>query len=620
MIKKPPYKSHLQFDALVSNEVEKTLERARKSSIPLNDNWTAAWMGYVYILLNKDTRPDQVESYFPEIQRAYHTESMEHEFEFQLQSLNSISPGAFMNNALSTPFPLEGILVIAALALIIMISACFNYANLSISRAVTRSREVGIRKVTGARRIQIVTQFLSESVLFVFIALVFAFVIFQFLLQAFNESYIATITSLDIEENLWTYGLILVFTLLVGILAGIAPALFLSSFDPIKALKDLSGKKAFSRMSVRKSLIVVQFAISLFFMITALTISKQSSRFVQGTYGFSTENIINIPLHDADGELFLNEINSRGDVVAASLSSHLPVSGKNYGTDIRRNATDRKQQLYFFNVDQNYISNLNLTLVAGRNFPEYQSGTNENHIILNEKAIQSIGFQNATEAISEQVILGSSDTTLLQIIGIVKDYNFKPLMTDIQPMALRFQPHEFNYANVQINSSDIETTIAGLKSAWLKFDKDHAFEYQFFDEQVKESYAFLNDVIAIITISAILAVVVASLGLFGMAVYNAESRIKEVGIRKVLGAQIGQIVFLLSNSYLLLLLISITIAAPLAYFVNSLWLQEIANRITLGPGIISSGISIILFIGIITIGSQSIRAAFTNPVDSLKDE
>lgn len=619
VIKKPPYKSHLQFEALASNETEKILEKQGKL-YALNDNWSAAWMGYVYVLLEKGTQPEQVAAFFPEIQQKHHDESMEHEFQFQMQSLNAISPGKIISNAISNPFPLEGIYIIGALALIIMISACFNYGNLSISRALTRAREVGIRKVSGARRRQIVLQFLSESVLFIMISLVFAIIIFQFLLQAFNQSYIATFTALNIEENIWTYGLILAFSILVGILAGIAPALFLSSFDPIKALKDLSGKREFSWMTVRKSLIVVQFVISLFFIITAITISKQSNRYIQGSYGFQSENIINIRLQDADGELFLNEINSRSDVIAASLSSHLPVSGKNYGTDIRLNATDKKQQLYFFYVDQGYVENLDLTLVAGRNFPDYQPGANESHIILNETAIRSLGFSTANDAISEHVLLGSSDTTYYQIVGVVKDYNYKPLMTEIQPMALRYRPQEFKYANMKINSDDIESTIAGLKTSWLKFDKSHAFEYRFFDDQVKESYAVLKDIIAIISISAILAVVVASLGLFGMAVYNAESRIKEVGIRKVLGAHIGQIVLLLSNNYLLLLVISIVIAVPLAYFANSLWLQQIANRIILGPGIIGSGIGIILLIGIITIGSQSIRAAFTNPVDSLRDE
>ena len=231
-----------------------------------------------------------------------------------------------------------------------------------------------------------------------------------------------------------------------------------------------------------------------------------------------------------------------------------------------------------------------------------------------------MGFENDLEAIGESVILDDLDSKSVQIIGVVKDYHFQPLFMDIKLMALRYQPKKFNFVSVKIQTENIDQTFAGLKAEWAKLDENHAFEYQFFDDEIKQSYGFIQDVIGIIGIAALLAIIVASLGLLGMAIYNAESRVKEVGIRKVMGAEISHIFVLLSKGFLLLLAIAIIIAAPMAYLVNSLWLQEIANRVTIGPGIMGSGILILLSIGMITIGSQAIRAAFANPVNSLKDE
>jgi putative ABC transport system permease protein len=619
IMEKPAYKSHIKFDALCSGITMAALEK-KEQLYPISDNWESAHMAYVYVLLEDGINPEQVASYFPEIENNHYEKGMEYKFHYQLQALSSITPGKFMQNQTVDAFPAEGLYILGALAIIIMFSACFNYTNLSISRALTRVKEVGIRKVSGATRFQVISQFLSEAVLFSFISLLIAIFIYRFLLEGFNNMNVAQLISLNLEENPTTYLWFFLFSILIGIVAGIFPALFLSSFKPISVLKNLSNLKLFSKLTLRKSLIVVQFSISLFFIITVITISKQSDIFIKTEYGFNSEHIINIPLKDAKAELFLNEILKRNDVIQASATSHLPASGRNHGTRIQRKIDDEKQQLYFFSVDQNYIDNLGLKLVAGRNFPDYAPNSNESHIILNQTAVASLGFENAIDAIGESVILEESDSSSLQVIGVVKDYHFQPLFMDIKIMALRFQPEKIKVANVKINTENMDQTIAGLKAEWTKLDKNHAFEYQFFDDEVKESYGFVQDVIGIIGIAAMLAIIVASLGLLGMAIYNAESRVKEIGIRKVMGAEISNIVVLLSKGFFLLILIAVVIATPLAYFVNSLWLQEIANRITIGPGILASSILILLTMGLITIGSQSMRAAFTNPANSLKDE
>lgn len=274
----------------------------------------------------------------------------------------------------------------------------------------------------------------------------------------------------------------------------------------------------------------------------------------------------------------------------------------------------------FFYVDQNYIDNLDITLIAGNNFPENASRNNEQFIILNKKAIQDLKFSNPHEAIGESLLLDDNDSTLFQIIGVVENYSHRIQILEMSAMALRYKPNAFRYANIKLKSDHMEATLMDLENIWRKYDQVHTFDSKFFDDQLEEAYGFVKDIRGIIGLIAILAVIVASLGLFGMAIYNAESRVKEVGIRKILGASIIEIIVILSKGFLYLIVMAVIIAIPLAYFVNNLWLEQIANRVSIGPGLISYAIVILLGIAVSTIISQSIRAAFVNPAVSLKDE
>jgi putative ABC transport system permease protein len=619
VVKDPPAKSHITFDAIASGSTMKILEKDNKLQ-PITENWKDPYSSYVYFLLEKDAHADNINKILSQIEDRYLNKEAEVKIHYLLQSLSSITPGPLMSNKLTFTLPVEVIIFMGILAIIVMLSACFNYTNLSLSRALTRAKEVGIRKVTGATKWQVIKQFLCESIFFSMLSMLIAVLIFKILLGAFNQMSIAREISLNIKELYSTYFWFIIFGLVVGIVAGLSPALFLSSFKPISVLKNISEIKIFSRITLRRSLVVLQFTISLLFIITAIVVHKQIFLYNNYDYGFNKENIINIKLQDVEAEQYINEIKRRADVIQVSASSHIPATGQNYGVRVRRKIEDEKSRFLFFYVDHNYLDNLGVKLIAGNNFPEDASKENEQFVLINRQAVDILNFDTPHEAIDETLILGDEQPISLQIIGVVENYHYDLLFIDIKGMALRYKPESFHYVNVKAKSDDMEATIAGLKKAWKKFDPYHEFDYEYFDQQLESSYGFIKDISGIISITAILAIIVSSLGLLGMAIYNAERRVKEVGVRKVMGADVKDIIFLLSRGFLFLLIISIVIASPLAFFANNLWLQQIANHITVGPGILLSGIGIILILGIITIGSQALRAAFTNPAVSLRDE
>lgn len=619
VVQEPKGKSHIKFEAIGSASTIPLLEKSGKHR-ELTDNWKNNSGGYVYIKLKDDASPASIEQTISEVLNTHLDEKQRSENKCALQLLADITPSPLMSNMLSHTIPAEVIWFMGFLALIVILSASFNYTNLSISRALSRAKEVGVRKVAGAKRTEVIVQFLVESVLYSFVSLVFAIVIYKILLDAFNGMSISSDIILDVSDTVSTYFWFVIFSVVVGFVAGLSPALFMSSFKPIVVLKNFSGIKLFSRITLRKSLIVVQFAISLFFIITAIIISMQSNLLVTSDYGFTKENIINIKLQDANAAQYLNDLSTRTDVVQLSASSHVPATGQNFAVFLRTNIEEEGQRFSYYYVDQGYIDNLDLELVAGENFPDNPSDYAERHIILNETGVKRLGYESAHEAVGEFVYLDKNDSTTVQIRGVVNDYNHQILLMKIGPLALRNMPHGLQYANVKIKSNDMESTLAGLEASWKQFDEVHAFDYQFFDDQLEQSYGFIKDLNGIISITAFLAIVVSCLGLLGMAIYNVESRTKEVGVRKVMGARVTDIAYLLSKGFLLLIVIAVVVATPLTFYVNNRWLQMIAYRIDLGIEILGTGILILLGLGVLTVGSQAIRAAFSNPILALRDE
>ncbi len=614
------HKSHLTFDVLISSASLPVLYAEGKMT-DLSNDWPNHFQCYTYALLYPESNIQDLTASLHDIaQRQYAGLEDREDFQFSAQPLMDITPGPILGNAPNHGLPLVAYYVLASLALIIMLSACLNYTNLSIARALTRAKEIGVRKVTGALRKDLVYQFLSESMMTALLALGLAIVLLFFLKNAFMDLWINRHLRFELQENMIVYSIFVGFALIIGLFAGFYPALFLSKYRPVKVLKNIGNIQP-GKLGLRRVISTSQFIISLCFIVTSLLIYRQFKHFLAFDYGFSTEHIINVPLQGNDYQLVTNELQSVAGVSTVSASEYIPATGTNNGTSLRK-AGSEEEYTYFISLpaDENFVENLEVDIVAGKDLPP--AGTaSERFIVVNEAAVKAFGYASPAEMVG--LVLDSKwDSTDLEVIGVVEDFRIDlPMNRDeTRPMMLRNQPDLFRYVNIKIASGDLSGTVARLAEKWKNIDPVHPFQYEFYDQQLAATHQGILDIVTIISFIAFLAITIACLGLLGMAIYTTERRTKEVGIRKVLGAKTFSIALLLSQSFLKMLLISIGIAAPLSYFLNNFWLQYLPNRVDFGIGTIVAGTLLLLVLGGITIGSQTIRAAQRNPVDSLRDE
>ncbi|WPP52701.1 ABC transporter permease [Catalinimonas niigatensis] len=613
------YKSHIKFDALVSAASLPALYQQEKIS-NLSDSWERYSYCYTYAVLHPEQNEQNLTASLDQLVARQYAE-FEGMKGFQLipQKLTQITPGIFVGNPLSLRLPLEAYYFLGFLAMIILLSACLNYTNLSTARALTRAKEIGVRKVNGAKRKDLIYQFLSESVLTVLFSLALAHLLLFIIQPAFMGLWANQFLNFDLNGNMLVHLIFLGLALLIGLVAGTYPALYLSRFAPTKVLKNLASEKP-GKLSMRKALIASQFIVSLFFIITSILVGKQFRYYLEFEYGFESENIVNIPLQGNDYQLLKHELNRVAGVSAISASQYIPATAMSNGTGVKIAGTeDDPVHFEHLSVDTGFVTNLGLEIVAGRNLPA--EGNEDRFVLINEVAAKSLGYNLPSEMIGQLLEVNTYEEPV-EVIGIMKDARFQtPVMEEeIGPLMFRNQTEKFSYLNVKLASADLKETVAALEDQWKIIDPVHPFKYQFFDDQLVKVNQWLGDLVAIISFIAFLAIVIACLGMLGMATYTAERRTKEVGIRKVLGAENLNVALLLSKSFMKILFISIGIAAPLSYFINNLWLQNFPNRVAFGFGIVLMGSLILLVLGGIAICSQTLRVARKNPVDTLRIE
>ncbi|MFN3841114.1 MAG: FtsX-like permease family protein, partial [Cyclobacteriaceae bacterium] len=539
---------------------------------------------------------------------------------FSTQSLMSITPGEMLNNPIGPFMPWIIIYFLTALAGIVLITSCFNFTNLSIARSLGRAREIGVRKVTGAARWQIFTQFINESVLVALFALVLAFGILTLLKPHMLDLAFARALKWDLEGNYFVYAVFFLFAAVVGVLAGLFPAGVLSGFQPIQVLKNLGNTRLMSKIGLRKTLLVVQFTFSMIFIISVLVLYNQLQLFVSIDHGFSTDNKIIIRTGDADKDRLKNELLKYPEVVTVAAASHIPSAGIVYSHGFKKQLTDTDwTSMNYFSVDENYLNNMDIKLVAGR-FYEAQAGeANKNFIVINEEAVRAFHYGSNLEALG-QVIVNQPDSTEKQIIGVVKDYNHEMFAEKLGPLALMYNPEEFSILQVSYSGSYLNAK-EKIDKVWASLYPALKSDIRAFNEEMNSLYNIVfGTLVKILGFITSLAIIISCLGLLGMATYTVETRKKEIALRKVLGSSNQSLVLTLSKGYLTILLLAMALAIPAAYFINDLWLQNFAFRVSVDAVTILLSVFVLLLFGGITIGSQTIQAAFVNPVENLKSE
>lgn len=615
-------KSHIVFEALASMATVKSLEAAGTYRKDL-DNWHNHYNAWTYLLLEEGKVPQDIQ---PHLDDAYQkhivpeTNPDIRKARFSLQQLNNITPGPLLSNAIGPFLPWIFIYFLGGLALVVMITSCFNFTNLSIARSLTRAKEIGIRKVSGAVRLQIFWQFLSEAIITALLSLALSMVFLQALKPLMLNLNFARLLKWDLEANLYVYLIFFAFAVLVGILAGFFPAVVLSGFQPIKVLKNLGTMRVFSKMGLRKALLVAQFSMSLIFILTVILIYNQLHLFLKADHGFDMSNNLIVRLGETKPKELKTELLKYPQVENIATSSHVPAAGSTYGVGFKKTFEEKDwTEFSYYAVDEDYRENIGVDLVEGRYFDADAGESNSNFVVINEAGVKALHYDSPKSAIGE-IVISQEDSTKLEIIGVIKDYNHQVLMAEIGPLAHMYIPDRFGLLQVKYSGS-YDEAVHAVEKAWAQVNPDLKLDYKNFEEEIRGFYQLaFGDIVNVVGFISVLAVLISSLGLLGMATYATETRVKEISIRKVLGASDKALVFLLSNGFLRILAMSILIAVPAAYFLNNLWLELIAYHVAFDWAVITMGVLILLVFGCLTIGSQTFRATYVNPVDNLKNE
>jgi putative ABC transport system permease protein len=623
VLKETKNKSHIPFEALASISSVKSLEAQNKYGKNL-DNWYNYTAGWVYVLLENGKQPKDMQAALTKIEQKHFTTlanpDTQKKVKYKLQHLMNITPGPFINNMIGPFLPWIFVYFFIGLAGVVMLTSCFNFTNLSIARSLTRAREIGVRKVTGAMRSQVFVQFLSESVVVSLLALGLALVMLIALKPLMLQLSLARMLRWDLEANYVVYAVFFVFAIVVGLLAGIFPAVVLSSFQPVKVLKGVSSLKLFSGIRLRKTLLVTQFTFSLVFILTAIVVFNQLQLFLRADHGFSMEKKIVVGTSSFSSTTLKTELLKYSNIENVTAVSHVLAAGSMYGEGYKKSLEDKDwTNVSYYSTDEDYLKNLEIPLVAGRYFKDENGASNNNLIVLNEKAVEAFHFHSPVDAIGQEIIL-QKDSSRKQIIGVVKNYNHQMLMEKMGAMALVYNPEEYNLLQVKYSGTYKEAG-KSVEAAWTKVNPSLKVDYKDFYGEVHKIYDILfGDLVGLLGVISFLAITISCLGLLGMATYATETRLKEISIRKVLGCSNSSLVFLLSKGFISILLIAIVAAVPAAYFINNLWLEQLAYHVSVDALTILVGIVALIIFSGLTIGSQTWRAVFVNPVDNLKGE
>lgn len=617
IIENVPRQSHFTFGFVVPLENYLTV---RNDPNGLEQWYNHAFVTYLTLSPNGD--PVELERKLPEIMEKGRGEK--YEFQLSLQPITEIHLHSHLRRELSANSDIRYIFIFSSVAILVLLIACINFMNLTTARSTTRAKEIGLRKVVGAQRTQLIRQFLSESVLFSVFSLLVALGLVKLILPAFNALTAKDITLLQ-GDLFGAVILLLVFAIGVGLFAGSYPALVLSAFKPVKILKgvfvETSGRH--KKQGLRSLLIIVQFAVSIGLIICTAVISEQMAYIQNKNLGFQKEQVVVIPTRRSQEvvekiEILKNEVANHPAVLDAALSSHTPGNGL-FRREIRIAGVtgDKPLPVYTLWLDHDFFATYQIELVAGRPFSKTVSSDMTSAVILNETAIKALGLASAEEALGKTV---KTDSKTAQVIGVTQDFHFMSLHEKIPPMAMHITPSRFYNISARIGTDNVSATLAFFEQKWHDLFPSRPFEYFFVDTDYDQQYRTEQRLSTLFKLFSGLAIVIACLGLLGLAAVITAQKTKEISIRKVLGASEMNLVVLLSRDFTKLAILANLIAWPLAYFGMQKWLEDFAYKISMGYGVFVVAAILALVIVWLTVGSHAMKAALVNPVDALRCE
>ncbi|MFN8348362.1 MAG: ABC transporter permease [Spirosomataceae bacterium] len=630
VIKNHPSNSSFDFGSLLSESTFNDDADFQKFNA---SDWSSHQY-IVYALLKENARPEAVGTKINSLIRANFKPEAGTTTDYTLQPLTDmhLHSGHIAGEAAGQSSILY-IKIFAAVALFVLLIACINYMNLTTARASNRSKEIGVRKANGAFRSHLINQFLFESLLVTLLSFTLSVLLVNLLLPSFNAFTQKQLSlGLHSDYRIWLYTLTAV--LLTALLSGSYPAFLLSRFSPLSLLKNLKLHNK-GDMSLRKGLVVFQFTISVVMIIGTIVLFQQIQYVSNKDLGFDKELLLVVDINSGEvrknAQTIKNEFSKIPTVKNVAVTTRVPGEWKNIptvkiGTE---GNTDEHKISYLLGVDEHFAATFEIKVINGRNF----TGTGDStSVLLNETAAKSLNISEAAEQLIEipERSMGGSygplnnrQTFRARVVGIVKDFHFQSLREKIAPMVLAYQNnpvHSIDYFTSRITGNDIPTTLAKMNETLTKIDPSHLLEYHFLDEQLALFYAEDQRRESMLIWAAMATIFIACLGLFGLATYTAEQRIKEIGVRKVLGASVFNLTALLSKDFLKLVLIANGIAFPLAWWATRQWLEEFAYHISVEWWVfLLAGLSAVV-IALLTISYQAIKAALMNPVKSLKTE
>ncbi len=599
-----PPNTHIRFNFISSFISHEKINGSKE--------WYTRWGNNhhdTYLILPENSDPDEIE----EKLRKYDVGTPVDVWGFHIWRLMDIHLKGIGNRPGESD--IRYIYVFSATAVFLILLASFNYMNLSTAISFLKAKEIGIRKVAGANRYQLIKQFLGESMLFSFTALCISIFLVYFLLPVFN-SFIGIDLSFSVLEKSWNLPGMLILTFIIGLLSGSYPAFFMSSFKPVNTIKGKFRSGSGRSAIFRNSIVVTQFVITIALLISTIIVFQQMQFIRNKKLGFDQEHIVQIPLdrsRTGGYDSFKNELVKNYKIVDATISDSPVGIGNKPSIRWEGRESDGSDYIFLAKVDYNFFDFYNIEIVEGRKFSE-KNTTDRTAFILNEAALRIFGLENV---VGKQFRTWDREGS---IIGIVKDFHFKSLHLPIYPLAIGIGNRNSLFVKINENITDLQNTISYIENKYKEFFPEHPFNYSFLDERIARLYDSERKMGTIFNTFTYIAIFIACMGLFGMISYISERRTKEIGLRKVLGAPVYRITCLLSGEFVKLVLLANVISWPIAWFFMQKWLRNFSYKIDISLWMFFSAGLIALVITILTVGYRSIKAAITNPVDSLRYE